>query len=377
MRVALFLAAVLTAHSAAAQIDISGIWVSSQENYRPRGNAGIGDYTGLPLNDAGRLRADTWDASILSQRERQAQPHNTQYLPVPIRGADREGAGSGHQAGDCLQPVLRVRQRRSHHLARRPAAPAGLRRAHLARLFDREVGGQHADRHDDAPAHRLHRAQRRARQPEEHGDRALHPPRRPVDAGADRQRPGLPGDAADSDHGLRAEPGGRATGPRPPASRSWTRFPTSRRATSPATRWGPGTPTGRDSSDCRGRRRAAARRRSSPITCRRSGRWSRRIRRTQARQTPNRTEGRADAASRIRWCAAAVLAALAVAGAARPGADLRHQGAAGAGLRHHDGLHAGRRRRQHRRADRRRRRGDGGHRRRRRRATRCCAPSGR
>jgi hypothetical protein len=46
---------------------------------RPRENAGIGDYTGLPLNDAGRLRADTWDASVLSQRERQAQPHNTQY----------------------------------------------------------------------------------------------------------------------------------------------------------------------------------------------------------------------------------------------------------------------------------------------------------
>ena len=79
MRIAMFLAAVLAAHSAAAQIDISGVWVSSQENYRPRGNAGIGDYTGLPLNDAGRLRADTWDASVLSQRERQAQPHNTQY----------------------------------------------------------------------------------------------------------------------------------------------------------------------------------------------------------------------------------------------------------------------------------------------------------
>ncbi len=79
MRVAMFVAVLLTAHSAAAQIDISGNWVSSQENYRPRGNAGIGDYTGLPLNDAGRLRADTWDASVLSQRERQAQPHPTQY----------------------------------------------------------------------------------------------------------------------------------------------------------------------------------------------------------------------------------------------------------------------------------------------------------
>ena len=79
MRIPFFVAVLLTAHTASAQIDISGIWVSSQENYRPRGNAGIGDYTGLPLNDAGRLRADTWDASVLSQRERQAQPHPTQY----------------------------------------------------------------------------------------------------------------------------------------------------------------------------------------------------------------------------------------------------------------------------------------------------------
>jgi hypothetical protein len=64
---------------ASAQIDIAGNWISSEEHLRPRGNAGIGDYTGLPLNDAGRLRADTWDASILSQRERQTEPHGVQY----------------------------------------------------------------------------------------------------------------------------------------------------------------------------------------------------------------------------------------------------------------------------------------------------------
>ena len=75
-----------------AQIDISGNWVTSQENFRPRGNAGLGDYTGLPLNEAGRLRAETWDASILSQRERQAQPHNTQYYQW--------------RSGARIQPVL-------------------------------------------------------------------------------------------------------------------------------------------------------------------------------------------------------------------------------------------------------------------------------
>jgi hypothetical protein len=80
-RLALALGAIVFAMAApaSAQIDISGNWISSEENLRPRGNAGIGDYTGLPLNEAGRLRADTWDASILSQRERQTEPHGVQY----------------------------------------------------------------------------------------------------------------------------------------------------------------------------------------------------------------------------------------------------------------------------------------------------------
>ena len=69
----------MTAAPVHAQIDLSGSWIGSDEHLRPRGNAGIGDYTGLPLNDAGRLRADTWDASILSMRERQAEPHGVQY----------------------------------------------------------------------------------------------------------------------------------------------------------------------------------------------------------------------------------------------------------------------------------------------------------
>ena len=80
MRIHLFLALLVVAQPASAQVDIAGNWITSQaEHFRSRGNAGIGDYTGLPLNEAGRVRAETWDASILSQRERQAQPHNTQY----------------------------------------------------------------------------------------------------------------------------------------------------------------------------------------------------------------------------------------------------------------------------------------------------------
>jgi cyclase len=41
--------------------------------------AELGDYAGFPLNAAGKLKAETWDASILSQPEQQARPHPAQY----------------------------------------------------------------------------------------------------------------------------------------------------------------------------------------------------------------------------------------------------------------------------------------------------------
>jgi len=73
---------ILAATPASAQIDFSGNWVRrSGEDARALGGEGthIGDYTGMPLSVAGRIRAETWDASVLSQRERQGQPHNSQY----------------------------------------------------------------------------------------------------------------------------------------------------------------------------------------------------------------------------------------------------------------------------------------------------------
>jgi hypothetical protein len=39
----------------------------------------IGDYLGLPVNEASRLRADTWDASLLSLPEHQCKPHPSTY----------------------------------------------------------------------------------------------------------------------------------------------------------------------------------------------------------------------------------------------------------------------------------------------------------
>ena len=53
---------------------------------RPRGSAAsragaeLGDYTGLPINDAARQKASHWDASILALPERMAQPHPAVYF---------------------------------------------------------------------------------------------------------------------------------------------------------------------------------------------------------------------------------------------------------------------------------------------------------
>jgi hypothetical protein len=39
----------------------------------------IGDYLGLPITDAARLRAEAWDASLLSMPEHQCKPHPSTY----------------------------------------------------------------------------------------------------------------------------------------------------------------------------------------------------------------------------------------------------------------------------------------------------------
>jgi hypothetical protein len=66
---------------ALAQIDLSGEWAARLHEDQPHRFEGpsIGDYTGLPLNDAARLKADSWDASIQSLREHQLQPLTAIY----------------------------------------------------------------------------------------------------------------------------------------------------------------------------------------------------------------------------------------------------------------------------------------------------------
>lgn len=82
--VAAFVAAVASATIAlSAQMDLSGSWGQRFHEDLPERGAGpdIGDYVGLPINDAARLRADSWDAAKWTMPERQCEPHPADYAP--------------------------------------------------------------------------------------------------------------------------------------------------------------------------------------------------------------------------------------------------------------------------------------------------------
>ena len=78
-RAALFAVLVLTASPAFAQVDLSGEWapVRAEDN---TGNPELGDWVGIPLNDAARARSSAWDASIYTLPEWQCRPHGSAYI---------------------------------------------------------------------------------------------------------------------------------------------------------------------------------------------------------------------------------------------------------------------------------------------------------
>ena len=65
-----------------AQIDLTGMWapIFHEDQVERIPGPDVGDYAGLPINDAARQKASHWDASILSLPERMAQPHPAVYF---------------------------------------------------------------------------------------------------------------------------------------------------------------------------------------------------------------------------------------------------------------------------------------------------------
>lgn len=64
-----------------AQADLSGTWVAQYHEDQPERGPGpeLGDYLGLPINASARMRADSWDADLLTLPEYQCRPHPSDY----------------------------------------------------------------------------------------------------------------------------------------------------------------------------------------------------------------------------------------------------------------------------------------------------------
>ncbi len=72
----------LACSPAFAQLDLSGEWASRYTwDYLERlPGPELGDYLGLPINNAARLKANSWEASVQTIPERQCIPHGADYL---------------------------------------------------------------------------------------------------------------------------------------------------------------------------------------------------------------------------------------------------------------------------------------------------------
>jgi len=81
-RCAAFVLCLAAAVPASAQVDFSGEWAPRIWEDQPERVPGpeLGDYLGIPISDAARLRAESWDASIQTLPEWQCRPHSADYI---------------------------------------------------------------------------------------------------------------------------------------------------------------------------------------------------------------------------------------------------------------------------------------------------------
>ena len=64
-----------------SRTDFSGVWgeLVHEDSYERSGGPPLGDYQGIPLNEAGRRKADSHDHSEWSLPEFQCRPHSAPY----------------------------------------------------------------------------------------------------------------------------------------------------------------------------------------------------------------------------------------------------------------------------------------------------------
>jgi glyoxylase-like metal-dependent hydrolase (beta-lactamase superfamily II) len=122
------LATAVVAQPAGAQVDLTGMWapIFDEDQVERIPGPEVGDYAGLPLTEAGRWRAESWDASLLTLPEHQCKPHPSTY--------GFRGVGNLRITASLDEPTQRIvklnthiqwqEQRREIWLDGRPHPPA-------------------------------------------------------------------------------------------------------------------------------------------------------------------------------------------------------------------------------------------------------------
>jgi hypothetical protein len=145
------LAATMLSRALPAQEDPSGEWSPRfDEDQRERlAGAEIGDYLGLPINDAARLRADSWEATLVELPEHQCRAHGSDYgWRGPSNLSIWKESGQGHSSCERVSHAPFSLWSRADDLDGWAPTSSRLRAAHVGRFFDGTVGGRHARHHD-------------------------------------------------------------------------------------------------------------------------------------------------------------------------------------------------------------------------------------
>src|SRR5439155_13429424 len=83
--------------------DLSGEWSNlTHEDINHRQSVEIGDYAGLPINEAGRFKAESWDEAVLATHERQCIPHPVTYAMRGQPGNIRTGKIDDPDTGQII-----------------------------------------------------------------------------------------------------------------------------------------------------------------------------------------------------------------------------------------------------------------------------------
>ena len=141
LAVAMALGAGSPAH---AQLNFTGNWgpIMHEDAIERVAGPELGDYAGLPVNDAMRRRAYSWDASLLTLPEHQCKPPSLDiWTPGSRQHAHPADSRQSDRVSRRLPNTHPLDGAGTHDLDGWTAASARVRASYLAGILYRGVGG--------------------------------------------------------------------------------------------------------------------------------------------------------------------------------------------------------------------------------------------